>query len=196
VEQLRRDHAEHEPRLVMVKAMRREIVTARLLLRAATAADRMDLHSLEQDPEVMRYLNGGRPTPLEPDADEGFLMPRGAQDGLWVVVEPRTGSFLGWVSLRVQGETGDLGYRFRRDAWGQGYATEAATAVVADAFERLGVVRIAAQTMAVNLASRRLMQRLGMRHERTFFADYPEALPGSERGDVEYAITREAWRAR
>jgi RimJ/RimL family protein N-acetyltransferase len=154
----------------------------------------MDLHRLEQDPEVMRYLNGGRPTPLEPDADTkaGFLMPRGPDDGLWVVVELQTGAFLGWVSLRPQGEAGDLGYRFSRDVWGQGYATEAASAVVADAFRRLGLSRIMAQTMAVNLASRRVMERLGMRHERTFFADHPDALPGSEQGDVEHAITREA----
>ena len=145
----------------------------------------------------MRYLNGGRPTPLKPDseADQGFLMPRGHADGLWVVVEPPTGAFLGWVSLRRQGEAGDLGYRFRRDAWGRGYATEAAAAVVADAFERRGLSHITAQTMAVNLASRRVMERLGMRHERTFFVDFPDALPESEHGEVEYAITREAWRA-
>lgn len=174
-----------------------EIITGRLLLRPAAGADRMDLHRLERDPEVMRYLNGGRPTPLEPDADkdEGFLMPRGHADGLWVVVEPQTGAFLGWVSLRLQGEAGDLGYRFRRDAWGLGYATEAASAVLADAFERRGLSRITAQTMAVNLASRRLMERLGMRHERTLFVDFPDALPGSEHGEVEYAMTREQWRA-
>ena len=181
----------------MLRAARTEITTSRLLLRPATDADRMDLHRLEQDPEVMRYLNGGRPTPLNPDseADEGFLMPRGHADGLWVVVEPPTGAFLGWVSLRRQGEAGDLGYRFRRDAWGRGYATEAAAAVVADGFERRGLSRITAQTMTVNLASRRVMERLGMRHERTFFADFPDALPESAHGEVEYAITREAWRA-
>jgi RimJ/RimL family protein N-acetyltransferase len=122
-------------------------------------------------------------------------MPRGQDDGLWVVVEPQTGSFLGWVSLRLQDEAGDLDYRFRRDFWGRGYATEAVSAVLADAFERLELSRVAAQTMAVNLASRRVMERLGMRHERTFFADYPEALSGSEHGEVEYAITREEWRA-
>jgi RimJ/RimL family protein N-acetyltransferase len=178
----------------MLRAVRTEIITPRLLLRPATGADRMDLHRLEQDPDVMRYLNGGRPTPLEPDANEAFLMPRGHADGLWVVVEPQTGAFLGWVSLRLQGEAGDLGYRFRRDAWGRGYATEAASAVLADAFERRGLSRITAQTMAVNLASRRLMERLGMRHERTFFVDFPDALPGSEHGEVEYAMTRERWR--
>lgn len=186
-----------EPRVVMVRGTRTEIITPRLLLRPATAADRAELHRLEQDPEVMRYLNGGRPTPLEPDeeAAEGFMMPRGPEDGLWVVVEPQTGSFLGWVSLRVQDEAGDLGYRFRREAWGRGYATEAAAAVLADAFERLALSRVTAQTMAVNLASRRLMERLGMLHARTFFTDYAEPLPGSEQGDVECAITREAWLA-
>ena len=179
-----------------MRRARTEIVTSRLLLRPATAADLSDLHRLEQDPEVMRYLNGGRPTPLEPDADAsaGFLMPRGPDDGLWVVVEPRSGRFLGWVSLRAQGDAGDLGYRFRREAWGHGYATEAASAVLADGFERLTLARVTAKTMAVNLASRRVMERLGMRHERTFYADYPEPLPGSDHGDVEYAITRGAWR--
>jgi RimJ/RimL family protein N-acetyltransferase len=49
--------------------------------------------------------------------------------------------------------------------------------------------------MAVNHASRRLMERLGMRHERTFFVDFPDALPESEHGEVEYVMTREAWRA-
>jgi RimJ/RimL family protein N-acetyltransferase len=180
-----------------VSVARAEIITPRLLLRPAASADRTDLHQLEQDPEVMRYLNGGLPTPLEPnaDTDAGFLVPRGPEDGLWVVVEPQTGSFLGWVSLRRRGEAGDLGYRLRRDAWGRGYATEAASAVLADAFEWLGLSRVAAQTMAVNLASRRVMERLGLQHERTYFADYPDALPGSEQGDVEYAITRAAWRA-
>ena len=50
--------------------------------------------------------------------------------------------------------------------------------------------------MAVNAASRRVMERLGMKHVRTFFEAYPEPLPGSEDGEVEYAITRAEWRRR
>ncbi|HLI67631.1 MAG TPA: GNAT family N-acetyltransferase [Caulobacteraceae bacterium] len=169
--------------------------TPRLLLRPTTASDRADLHRLEQDPEVMRHLHGGRPTPLDPREDAGFLMPRGEEPGVWAVIERQTGRFLGWVALPVEAGAGRLGYRFFRAFWGHGYATEAARAVMADAFERLGAASVAADTMTVNLASRRLMERLGMRYARTFFADFPEALPGSEKGDVEYVLTREAWQA-
>ncbi|HEX5264656.1 MAG TPA: GNAT family N-acetyltransferase [Phenylobacterium sp.] len=175
-----------------------QIETPRLLLRPTTAADRPDLHGLEQDPEVMRHLNGGRPTPLEPDPrddEAGFLMPRGGEAGVWTVLEPGAGGFVGWVSLLVQNDVGYLGYRFRRAAWGRGLATEAASAAVADGFGRLGLARIVAQTMAVNLASRKVMQRLGMRHVRTFFLDLPDPLPGSEQGDVEYELAREDWRS-
>jgi RimJ/RimL family protein N-acetyltransferase len=183
-----------EPRVVM--STRNPIATSRLLLRAVTSSDRMDLHRLEQDPEVMRYLNGGRPTPLEPKASEttGFLMPRGPELGLWAVTERKSDNLLGWVSLRPEGDDGDLGYRFFRNAWGRGFATEAARAVIADGFLRLGLGRITAQTMSVNMASRRVMQRLGMRCVRTFFADYPDKLPGGEQGDVEYSLLREEWR--
>ncbi|HWF78524.1 MAG TPA: GNAT family N-acetyltransferase, partial [Caulobacteraceae bacterium] len=111
-----------------------EIETPRLLLRPTIAADLKDLHGLEQDPEVMRYLNGGRPTPLEPDADRGFLMPRGCDVGVWTVIERATGGFLGWVSVVPEADGGELGYRFRREHWGRGFATEAAGAVIADAF--------------------------------------------------------------
>ena len=173
-----------------------QIETPRLLLRPTTAADRTDLHGLEQDPEVMCYLNGGRPTPLEPDASQerGFLMPRGGEPGVWTVVARAAGDFLGWASLLPENSAGYLGYRFRRAAWGRGFATEAAQALIADGFNRLGVARIVAVTMAVNLPSRSVMQRLGMRHVRTFYVDFPDALPGSEDGEVEYELTRLDWK--
>ena len=194
VESRKENHSgDGEPRVAMLR--RKPLATSRLLLRAVTSSDRMDLHRLEQDPEVMRHLNGGRPTPLEPHAgaETEFLMPRGPEVGLWAVVERQTDRLLGWVSLRPEGNVGDLGYRFFREAWGRGFATEAAQAVIADGFLELGLGRITAETMSVNIASRRVMQRLGMRCVRTFIADYPDKLPGSEQGDVEYALLREEW---
>ncbi|MGH6970287.1 MAG: GNAT family N-acetyltransferase, partial [Caulobacteraceae bacterium] len=111
-----------EPRVAMLRD--RPIDSPRLRLRPATTSDRTDLHRLEQDPEVMRHLNGGRATPLEPEAGEkaGFLMPRGPEVGLWAVMERETDDLLGWVSLRAEGKVGDLGYRFFRKAWGRGFA--------------------------------------------------------------------------
>ena len=172
------------------------ILTPRLQLRPAQRADRDELHRLEQDPEVMRYLNGGVPTPLEPvDPDAvSFLMPRGGEPEVWAVVERESGSLAGWVALFVDDGTGELGYRFFRAFWGRGYATEAARAVISDAFERVGVVRIKALTMAVNTRSRRVMERLAMRHTETRIVDWSDPLPGIEEGEVEYVLERDSWR--
>ena len=58
-----------------------------------------------------------------------------------------------------------------------------------------GPTRIRAETLAVNVASRRVMEKAGLRYVRTFVADWPYRIPGDEHGDVEYAITREEWQA-
>lgn len=60
----------------------------------------------------------------------------------------------------------------------------------------LGLARIFAETTAVNTASRATMTSIGMEYQRTFALAVDEALPGSELGEVEYAITREQWHAR
>ena len=171
------------------------LTTPRLQLRPVQPADRGDLHRLEQDPEVMRYLNGGLPTPLEPvDPDASpYLMPRGSEQGVWVVVERESGTFTGWVAIFVDGETAELGYRFCRAFWGRGYAVEATRAVVSDTFSRVGVKRIKAVTMAVNGRSRRVMEKLEMHHTRTYLVDWTEPLPGAEQGEVEYVIDRQSW---
>ncbi|MFD9897777.1 GNAT family N-acetyltransferase [Mesorhizobium sp. NPDC059025] len=169
--------------------------TAQLRLRPSAASDRDDLFALEQDAEVMRFLNGGRSTPLDgvdPDAD--FMMPRGGEAGIWVALAKATGAFVGWFSLHDHGDgTAELGYRLRRAAWGQGYGSEGARALVDAGFSQLGFVRIVANTMSVNRGSRRVMEKAGLVHVRTVHLDWPDPLPGSEEGDVEYAITREAW---
>ena len=89
----------------------------------------------------------------------------------------------------------ELGYRLRRDAWGAGYGTEGCRALIDKGFTELGVHRVYAETMAVNVASRRVMEKCGLRHVRTFVSDWPERIPGDEHGDVEYALTRAEWAA-
>jgi RimJ/RimL family protein N-acetyltransferase len=72
---------------------------------------------------------------------------------------------LGWLSFQpAEGTPGEvnLGYRFRRDAWGKGYATEGARALVRKGSSELGVQRVVATTYEENLASRRVMEKLGM----------------------------------
>jgi RimJ/RimL family protein N-acetyltransferase len=87
----------------------------------------------------------------------------------------------------------ELGYRLRPAVWGRGLATEGAGLLVRRAFTSLGVDRVVATTMAVNTGSRRVLEKAGLRHVDTFFADWPDPIPGAEHGDVVYAVTREEW---
>jgi RimJ/RimL family protein N-acetyltransferase len=118
--------------------------------------------------------------------------------GFWAAIERSSGEFIGWFHLRPAPEGGrddepELGYRLRRSAWGKGYATEVSRALIDKAFRELGASRVFASAMAVNSASWRVMEKVGMRRVRTFHGEWPERIPGDEHGDVEYAITREEW---
>jgi RimJ/RimL family protein N-acetyltransferase len=86
-----------------------------------------------------------------------------------------------------------LGYRLRASAWGRGYATEGARALVCRAFTELAVTRIVATTMAVNTRSRRVLEKAGLGYLRTVHLDWPDPLPGNEHGDVEYQLHRDDW---
>jgi RimJ/RimL family protein N-acetyltransferase len=171
--------------------------TARLQIRPVALADRDDLVALERDPEVMRFLNGGRPPPLDGiDENAGYLMPRGGEAGIWTAAERASGLFAGWFSLRSdQAGAAELGFRLRRAMWGRGYATEGARALIQIGFTDLGYRLIRAETMAVNAASRRVLEKAGLSHVRTKYPDWPDPLPGSEHGEVEYRITLDEWRA-
>ncbi|GLW73338.1 GNAT family acetyltransferase [Kitasatospora phosalacinea] len=175
--------------------------TERLALRRLTPADLPAVTALCGDPEVMRYIDDGRPVPPARVADEllpGLLREYAElPDGLGCWALEADGRFLGWAALRPPASVGlaeadglELGYRLLPAARGRGYATEAVSALVGAAFAELGAERVAATTMAVNTASRRVLERSGLRHVRTFHFDWPDPLPGSEQGDVVYALTR------
>lgn len=180
--------------------------TSRLLLRRFSEADVDDLASLLGDPEVMRYIDDARPVPCQVVEDEtlpGILreydeVPDGF--GRFAAVLRSTGDFVGLFGLRPASSVGldggtELGYRLLPAHWGHGYATEGARALVDSGFADLGADRIVATTMTVNVGSRRVLENAGLRLVRTFFAQWPEYIPGAEHGDVEYALTREAWAA-
>jgi RimJ/RimL family protein N-acetyltransferase len=121
----------------------------------------------------------------------------GRTAGFWAAIERETGEFLGWFHLRphpgTPADEPELGYRLRASAWGRGYATEGSRALVRKGFEELGARRIYAETMTVHAASRRVMEKAGLRYVRTFHQPWPYRIPGDEEGDVEYALTREEW---
>ncbi|NRQ37620.1 GNAT family N-acetyltransferase [Nonomuraea sp. NN258] len=172
--------------------------TERLVLRRLAESDADDLVALHNDPEVMFYINGGRPTPREEVVGEELPV---FMDRLFLAaIEKSTGAFLGWFHLRAQrGEPEDepeLGYRLHKSAWGKGYATEGSRALVDHAFRVLGARRVYAETMTVNTASRRVMEKSGLRYVRTFFQDWPDHIEGEELGDVEYELLRSDWARR
>ena len=179
--------------------------TERLILRRFTEDDADALFALYDDPQVMRYLNGGKPA----DRDEivtldlpAFLgyYERFPGYGFWAALEKSSGDFLGWFHFRPRPQDPvdepELGYRLHRAAWGKGYGTEGSAALLEKGFTELGVRRVTAYTMTVNIGSRRVMEKLGMTFLRTFHESFHDPAPGSEHGEVEYAITREEWEVR
>jgi RimJ/RimL family protein N-acetyltransferase len=176
--------------------------TERLVLRRFTEADVDHLFELDSDPNVMRYINGGKPTPrheIESDILPAFLdyYDRFEGYGFWAAIEKSTGEFLGWFHFRPkQGASLDepeLGYRLRKSAWGKGYATEGSRALIRKGFTELGVRRVVAETMVVNAASRRVMEKAGLEFVRVFHQEWPDPIEGDEHGDVEYALSRADW---
>lgn len=83
-----------------------------------------------------------------------------------------------------------------RRHWRQGYATEGAAALLDHGFTTVGLGTVWAETMAVNLPSRGVMTRLGMRHVHTDHRSWDHPLPGTEHGEVVYEITRDEWTSR
>jgi RimJ/RimL family protein N-acetyltransferase len=176
--------------------------TERLVLRQFTLDDVDNLVALDADPEVMHFITGGRATPREVIEDDylpWFLgyYERGERYGFWAAIEKATGEFIGWFHFRpadgYPSDEPELGYRLRRSAWGKGYATEGSRALIRKGFTELGVRRVMAETMVVNTASRRVMEKAGLRLVRTFHQEWPDRIPGDEQGDVEYALTRDEW---
>lgn len=169
--------------------------TSHLTLRSVTPADRADLIALEADAEVMRYLNGGQPVPDAGFANADFLTPRGEEPEVFAAHHRGNGTFIGWFALFDDGwvdglRTAEIGYRLAQAAWGKGYATEGVQALIEAAFDTLGFVRVRAETMAVNTASRRVLEKAGLRHIKTVFPTPALPITGAEHGDVIYEIRK------
>ena len=192
--------------------MRVFLETERLILRQFTEDDVENLVELDSDPEVMRYLNGGIPTPRE--VVEQSILPRFLSYyepydgfGVWAAIEKASGEFIGWFGFRPHDERRpnevELGYRLRRSAWGKGYATEGAQALICKGFTALGVHRVTANTYEHNAASRRVMEKVGMTLVRRYRPTLDELTTETSNhqsadsvwdGDeVEYALTMADW---
>jgi ribosomal-protein-alanine N-acetyltransferase len=149
------------------------LTTPRLALRPLVEDDLDELASFYADPEVMRYVGGGRAL-ARADASASLtrMMDFFARNGYgqWAVVERRAGTFLGragileWPGLGESGET-EIGYLLGRSYWGHGYATEAALAARDHALEVLGRSRLISLIDQGNERSAGVARKLGMTHE-------------------------------
>jgi RimJ/RimL family protein N-acetyltransferase len=176
--------------------------TDRLVLRRFTESDLDLLVELDSDSEVMRFITGGRATPrveVEKEVLPAFIgyYERFDGYGFWAEIEKKSGAFIGWFHLRpgpgAPVDEPELGYRLRSSAWNKGYATEGSRALIHKAFTELGATRVVAETMAVNVRSRRVMEKAGLTLVRTFRQEWPYRIEGDNDGDVEYAVRKADW---
>lgn len=143
------------------------LTTERLRLEPLTDAHTDLLVELDSDPEVLRHVFGRAlsrdevvrdwmPKRTRPDADVRGI-------GYWVGFHD--GGFVGWWCLAIDDDdltAAELGYRLARSAWGNGFATEGALAVLHHAFTTAGLTRVWADTATANLGSQRVLEKLGL----------------------------------
>lgn len=153
---------------------------------------------MNADPQVREHLGGLR-TREQSDASVAMFEEEFDARGYgWLAVEVReTGEFIGFAGLdEVDVEmpfTGvEIGWRLARAAWGHGYASEGARAVLAIAFDTLGIDEILAVTTAANYRSQKVMQRIGMTRDPAEDFDDPTVPEGPLRSNVLYRIRRRA----
>lgn len=151
----------------VVRSTMKILETARLLLREFTVQDADDMARILSDPETMRFY----PAPYDRAGVEQWIernRQRYGDDGvgLWAVELVNTQELIGDCGVILQNVDGErlyeIGYHLRRDLWGQGLATEAATACRDWAFEHLRGERLISLIRPDNLRSRRVAERVGM----------------------------------
>ncbi len=164
-----------------------ELQTERLLMRRWREGDLAPFAELNADPEVMRHF----PAPMTPEESDALvdrieMSFAGRGWGLWALEVAETGEFIGFTGLEVPSFEAhfmpavEIGWRLARDAWGHGYATEAAHAAAAFGFDELGLEEIVSFTATENTRSRAVMERIGMTHDATGDFDHPN-LPSGHR---------------
>jgi len=177
--------------------------TDRLVLREFLDRDRAPFAALNADARVMEHFPNAL-TRGESDELVDRIGQHWAEDGvgLWAVERRDDGAFLGFTGLappRFEAAFTpcvEVGWRLAAEAWGHGYATEAARAALAFGFEVRGLSEILSWTVPANLPSRGVMERIGMTHDPADDFDHPNIAVGSPlRPHVLYRLSRERWLA-
>jgi len=177
------------------------ILTARLRLRPFEDKDLADLYAFYSQSEVTRFLYSYERTLAETkevlEAKKGQVNLTEEESRLTLAVElQETGTVVGEVTLiwrSQQHEQGEVGYVFNPDYYGHGYATEAARAMLSLGFDKFKLHRIYGRCDARNVASYKVMERLGMRREAHFI--HNEIFKDEWSDELVYAMLQEEWLA-
>lgn len=157
-----------------------ELQTDRLLLRRWKHSDRATFAAMNADSAVMEFF----PSPLSTHESDAFVdrieshfVDHGF--GLWAVELVDGSEFAGFVGLWPATFAAhftpavEIGWRIGQPFWGRGLASEAARRVLDDGFHRLGLIEIVSFTAAINVRSRRVMERIGMTYDERDDFDHP-----------------------
>jgi ribosomal-protein-alanine N-acetyltransferase len=134
--------------------------------------DAGEMFKLYNDPEVLRYTNDQPLSSIE--EAENFISTYGRYGqfgyGRWAVIDSETKEFMGWCGFKWDDELDavTMGSRFHKKFWSSGYATEAASACIDYAFNTLDIDRIVSLSFRDNLASRRVLEKLGLKFVKEF----------------------------
>lgn len=150
------------------------IQTPRLLLREFIPEDATHMFLLNSDEEVIRFTGDK----ALKNVDEARTMIENYDQyikygfGRWTVSLESSQEYLGWcgLSYNESSKETDLGFRFLRQHWGKGFATESALACIQYAFSDLGLIKIIGRAMKENNSSIRVLEKAGMRFENEFEA--------------------------
>lgn len=172
--------------------------TARLRLRPFTSADADALYAMHSNAYVLRYWDA--PPWTEPARAERFIATCGqiAEEGSGArlaIEQGSDGAFLGWCGLtrwNPDHRSASLGYCLNEAAWGHGYATEAARALLQWAFDKLDLNRVQAEADTRNTASARVLEKLGFVCEGTLREDC--IVNGVVSDSWVYGLLKREWR--
>ncbi|MFY0483927.1 GNAT family N-acetyltransferase [Flavobacterium sp. PLA-1-15] len=155
--------------------MKKILETPRLFLRELDPNDAEQFYQLNLNPNVIKYTGNA----AFKDVEEALHFLKNYQDykqngyGRWAVIDKLNNEFLGWCGLKYEKDLDetDIGFRFFEQHWSKGYATESAKACLEYGFEKLNLKTIVGRAMQENIASIKVLEKIGLAFERVFDFD-------------------------
>lgn len=160
--------------------MKTILETNRLLLREFEISDAESFYELNLNPNVIKYTGNSAFKDIDEAREflENYSDYQRSGYGRWAVIDKSTNQFLGWCGLKYDeklDET-DIGFRFFEHFWNQGFATESAKACIDYGFKELNLKTIVGRAMKENLASIKVLEKIGFHYEKDFDFDGNEAV--------------------